>query len=330
MRSSAKALVLTCAAAFALAGCGRLQAKMAFKDGNKYYKEENFKLAVEQYDRVVELEPQMAEAHFYLASSHQALFRPGKDSAENKGHLTSAIDHYKKTLELLPSPQTDAQKSVRRNTVGALTAIYSDAPYKDYDVAKGFAEQLLAEAPNDPKNLFAMANLYEKFEKYSEAEASYRRAAESNPQDVKACGALAAFYNKPIWDGRAKFDEAIAELNRCASLAPSDPTGYYKVSTFFWDKAFRDPALTDQQKDDYANKGLEAVEKALSLKPDYIDALVYKGLLYRVKGLVTSNPRERQKFLDEAQLLQKRALQLKKQQQEAQEAAAAAAPAPSE
>lgn len=331
MRSSAKALVVCCLAAIVVVGCGPIQAKMAFKDGNKFYKEENFKLAVEEYEKVVKLEPKLPEGHFYLASSHQALFRPGKETAENADHLKIAIEEYRKTLELLQSPQTESEKMLRRNTLGALTAIFSDDPHKDYELALGYAEQLLSEAPTDPKNLFAMANLYEKFGKIAEAEQTYNTAAENNAQDVKACGALAAFYNKPLWEGKSKFDDAIAELNRCASLAPDDPTGYYKVSTFFWDKAFRDPMLSDQQKDDYADQGLAAVDKALSLKPDYVDALVYKGLLYRVKALVTTNLRERQRFVEEAQMLQKRALDLKKQQQEAAEAAAAAAPtAPSE
>ena len=41
----------------------------------------------------------MAEAWFYLGSSHQALYRPGKDTPENKEHLDKAIEYYKKSLE---------------------------------------------------------------------------------------------------------------------------------------------------------------------------------------------------------------------------------------
>ena len=35
------------------AGCSRVQAKAAMKDGNKDYKEENFKRAVVDYERAV-------------------------------------------------------------------------------------------------------------------------------------------------------------------------------------------------------------------------------------------------------------------------------------
>ena len=40
----------------------RCRPRPAFKDGNKDYKEENFKKAIENYERAVELDPTIAEA----------------------------------------------------------------------------------------------------------------------------------------------------------------------------------------------------------------------------------------------------------------------------
>ena len=114
---------------------------------------------------------------------------------------------------------------MKLNTLAALTSIYSDEPKRDFDTAYGYAEQLVAENPNDSKNLYAMANLYEKFDKVDEAERMYKKIADSNPNDAKACGALAGFYNKPLWTdetgaARSKFDEAVQMLDRCASPGP--------------------------------------------------------------------------------------------------------------
>jgi tetratricopeptide (TPR) repeat protein len=307
-------------------GCARVQARAAFKDGNKAYVEENFRQAIEHYERAIELDPSITPAYFYLASSYQALFRPAKDTPENDQLLVTAIDLYKKTLEVTKAGASDTDKQVRMNTLSALTSIYSEEPYRNFDTAISYANELVQEKPDDIHNLFAMANLYERFDHYEEAEATYRRAADVDASDITACGALAAFYNKPLWDGQSKFDEAIATLQRCANLVPDDPTGFYKVASFYWDKAYRDPLLDDEQKNEYADHGLEAVEKALQLKPDYIDALVYKGLLFRVKAQVTQDRRERFQYLDQAQILQKQALELKRQEQaEAEEAARAAA-----
>jgi len=305
-------------------GCEKVQAKQALKDAHKQYRDENYKKAIEYYEKVLALQPDLPEAHFYLGSSHQALFRPGKDTPDNKAHLEKAVEEYKKSLELNDGHNANL-KTVKRNTLAALTSIYAEEPYRNFEEAKKYADLLVADNPNDARNLYAMANLYEKFGKVMEAEETYKKVAEMNPNDPKACGALAAFYNKPLWEGKSKFDQAIATLERCANLDPNDPGGYQKLATFYWDKAYRDPLLSDAQANEYADKGLEAVDKALKIKPDYFDAIIFKGLLYRVKAKTAKNPRERAEYLDQAQTLQKQGLELKK---EAAAAAAAASPGP--
>jgi tetratricopeptide (TPR) repeat protein len=323
--------------ALAVAGCDLVQAKAAFKDGNARYKEENYRKAIEYYERAVQLKPDFAEAHFYLASSHQSLYRPGKEGDENRMHLDKAIEHYEKSLEINKA-DTPGLQQLRLNTLGALTAIYSDPPLQNYEKALGYAEQLVKDNPNDTKNLYAMANLYEKFGRIPEAQATYERVVEQNPTDAKACGALAAFYNKPLWDDkgdvweegtskgarRAKFNEAIATLEKCADIDTSDPSGHYKLSMFYWDKAYRDPLLGDKEKNDFADKGIEAVDKALDVKPDYWEAIITKGLLYRVKAQVAPSAAARKQYLDQAVLLQKQAMDLRKEQQTAASAGASA------
>ncbi len=321
--------------ALALVGCDLVRAKAAFKDGNRLYKEENYRAAIEEYQRAVQLKPNFAEAHFYLASSEQSLYRPGKEGDENKRRLEKAVEHYEKSLEVNKA-NTENLKQVRLNTLGALTAIYSEPPLQNYEKALGFAEQLVKDNPNDVKNLYAMANLYEKFGRVAEAEQTYKKVAEENPKDAKACGALAAFYNKALWDEqgnvwvegqstgprRAKFDDAIATLDKCADLDPNDPEGHYKLAMFYWDKAYRDPLLGDKEKDQYADKGIEAVDQSLQVKPDYWQAIVAKGLLFRVKAQVAKNPADRKKYLDQAILLQKQATDIRKEQQAATAAGA--------
>src|SRR6266705_925354 len=226
-------------------GCPTVQARAAFKDGNRFYKEENWRRAIEQYEKALAHDPDYAEAHFYLASAQQALYRPGKEGDENKARLEQAIEHYTKAIEVNRSNTPNLQK-VRQNALAMLTSIYSEPPYTDYQKALAYAQELVKDHPDDAKNLYAIANLYKK-------------VSELKPKDTKACGALAAFYHKPLWDEqgniwvegskgprRAKFDLAIATLERCASLDPSDCSGYYKVASFYWNEAYRDPLISDE------------------------------------------------------------------------------------
>jgi tetratricopeptide (TPR) repeat protein len=308
-------------------GCNLIQAKAAFKDGNRLYKEENYRKAIDEYERAVQLKPDFAEAHFYLASSQQSLYRPGKEGDENKMRLDKAIEHYEKSLEVNKANTPNLQQ-IRLNTLGALTAVYSDPPLSNYEKALGYAEALVKDNPNDIKNLYAMANLYEKFNRIPEAEKTYEQVVAQNAKDPKACGALAAFYNKPLWDDkgevwvegnkgprRAKFDRAIATLEACADIDDADPSGHYKLAMFYWDKAYRDPMLSDKEKNVYADKGIESVDVSLKAKPDYWEAIITKGLLYRVKAQVATSPAERKKYLEQAVLLQKQAMDLRKESQ---------------
>jgi tetratricopeptide (TPR) repeat protein len=339
MRTRYRAPVLAALLPLVLAGvgCNLVRAKAAFKDGNRLYKEENYRKAIEEYEKAVQLKPDFAEAHFYLASSHQSLYRPGKEGDENKMRIDKAIEHYEKALELNKANTPNLQQ-IRLNTLGALTAIYSEPPLSNYEKALGFAEQLVKDNPNDTKNLYAMANLYEKFNRVAEAEQTYEKVVEQNPKDVKACGALAAFYNKPLWDEQgqvwvegtskgarhAKFSSAIATLARCADIDTADPSGHYKLAMFYWDKAYRDPLLGDKEKNEYADKGLEAVKLSLEAKPDYWEAIITKGLLYRVKAQVAPNAAARKQYLAQAVLLQKQAIELRKEAQAAASAGAGA------
>jgi tetratricopeptide (TPR) repeat protein len=332
-------VVAAAAALSALGGvaCTQVKAMAAFKDGNRYYTEEQWRRAIEKYEEAISLRPDMAEAHFYLASSHQALHRPGREEPENLERLEKAVEHYHKALELNQG-DTENLRRVRANTLGALTTIYSEPPKQDFEKALAYAQDLVRDAPDDTKNLFAIANLYEKFGRVEEAEKTYLRVAELNPEDTKACGAVAAFYNKPLWDDRgevwrdgtdrprrAKFEQAIETLGRCAALDPDDASGYHKVASFYWDKAYRDPLLSDEQKETYADKGLEAIDKALEIRPDYWEAVIYKGLLYRVKAQVARTPRVRQEYIERATQLQRIAGEMRKQQMEV---AGGDAPAP--
>src|SRR5438093_4838928 len=104
----------------AVSGCGRVRSRAAMKDGNKDYKEENFKKAVIDYGRAVELDPNFAEAWFYLGSSHQALYGRGKDTPDNKEHLEKAIEAYQEALDVNPG-NTEQLRRVRMTPTGALT-----------------------------------------------------------------------------------------------------------------------------------------------------------------------------------------------------------------
>ena len=79
-------------------------------------------------------------------------------------------------------------------------------------------------------------------------------------------------------------------VERAADLDPTNPEGHHVVGTYYFEKT-RDQALTPPAKLAYIERGIAAEDRALAIKPDYVDALVYKNLLLRVQALWKPTPR---------------------------------------
>ena len=87
---------------------------------------------------------------------------------------------------------------------------------------------------------------------------------------------------------------------------------FQTIAGYYWDETRGDSSLTEAQKREYIGKGLEAVDKALSLKADYVEALTFKGLLLRLQANVEKDGSKQQQLLKEATELSDRANELRK------------------
>ena len=56
---------------------------------------------------------------------------------------------------------------------------------------------------------------------------------------------------------------------------------------------------------------MEAVDKALELRPDYFEALTYKNLLLRQQARLEKNPAKQQELIRQADELQKKAMDVR-------------------
>ncbi len=81
MKLIKKAGILVILVALFLApGCKELKWKGHFKRANQYFNKKDFKNASIEYERTLESNPSLMPAHFYLAASYQALYRPSLDT----------------------------------------------------------------------------------------------------------------------------------------------------------------------------------------------------------------------------------------------------------
>jgi tetratricopeptide (TPR) repeat protein len=132
----------------------------------------------------------------------------------------------------------------------------------------------------------------------------FKKVLDENPKrDQKlTClkGIASLYFNMKKWDEAKQFHHQVAELD------PNDPEAYYSIGVIDWTEAYQETAeaksKTGLKVDDDITKdkklcpdlktktdaivadGIDSLNKALQLRPDYDDAMAYMNLLYRRKG----------------------------------------------
>ena len=172
--------------------------------------------------------------------------------------------------------------------------------------------------PSSVANWLELAKLQEQRGASGEAEATLTAAiAATGSRDVRRARATFLFR-------AGEFDTGMAALEELAAMDPSAPEGHQLVGTYYWEKAQKSHDLTAAQKARYIDAGIAAIDRALALKPDYVEALTYKNILLRMKGnLEPEGGGRRAELYAEADALRNRAMELNKAR-----TAGAAAPTP--
>lgn len=164
-------------------------------------------------------------------------------------------------------------------------------------LATAYQTQFIPGAPSDDNVKMGQAAVDE-----------YNDVLSSNPNNANAVAGLASLYY-----GMGKLDEARTYYNKQLQLSPSDPIPYYSIGVIDWLQTYK-PRMTlraklgiadamkplapkgakkdvlqacqdlKQSNDPKVEDGIQQLNKALQLRPDYADAMQYMNLLYREKA----------------------------------------------
>jgi tetratricopeptide (TPR) repeat protein len=190
-----------------------------------------------------------------------------------------------------------------------LVAAYGPDKMNDPVEAEAIVQKMVQLDPSDTTNYFVLAQIYEDAGELDQAESILLKAKESQPKQPGVYQRLAGYYQR-----QGDFEKLIEAVSQRAELEPNNPEAHQAIATYYWDEGYRNTRLNENQKRDYAEKGLEAVERALKLNPDYVDAVAYKGLLLRNQAAIEKDAARQKQLLSEATQLQERAAALKKKQ----------------
>ncbi len=294
--------------AFLASGCGQyalLQARKAWKDANQLYRAQDYQRASAKYEEIITSLPdglpdELKAAYFFLGNSYDNMYRPARrGEADNDALLTKAVANYKLAAETITEPQ------MRQLSLQYLVAAYGADKLNDPAQAEPVLLKMIEMEPNEPTNYFVLGKLYEDVGSYDQAEAMYLKAREVRPNDSAVYMQLARFYND-----QGNFEKTMEALHQRATMEPSNPEAHYFIANYYWDKVFRDFRLRDEDKREYIAKGLDAVDKAIALNDEYIEAITYRGLLLRLEANLERNRPRQEALIKEAEALQGKAKEL--------------------
>jgi tetratricopeptide (TPR) repeat protein len=307
---------LACVAMLALgsltAGCAKvneIKAKKAFKSANQAYQAQDYKKAADFYEETIVADPNLNAAYFFLGNSYDNQYKPSrKGEAANDELLTKAVDNYQKAAEKLSASDKPDDKKLGTLSLQYLVAAYGPDKLNDPAKAEPVVQRMIQLEPGEPSNYFALAKIYEDAGAYEEAEKVLQQAKEAKPSDPAVYMTLAGYYNR-----QGHFEKTIEALEERAAKEPNNPEAFYTIATYYWDEAYRDFKLKESEKREFVGKGVEAVDHALQIKPDYMEALVYKNLLLRLQANLEKDPAKQQQLIKDADKLRDKAQELRKQ-----------------
>lgn len=260
-----------------LAGCGvsdRLRARIDLKHGNESYLSGDYRSAIEHYNEAVGRVPTFSRAYLNKAYSQVALFRASVDFDERRTLADSAATSFLRYRELARAGH----------------------PAGD-------------EGAPDPERIDQhILTLYLDTAQTDKAIALLEARLQSHPRDMAALQMLA---NLAVEQG--DLDTALRWHRHRLQIEAGQPEAHHALAVMVWRFSHRD-MIPEEQRDALLDEGLRAAERAIELRPDYYEALIYANLLYREKARFAKSDAEKAELEKHYLEYEERARQVRQQE----------------
>jgi tetratricopeptide (TPR) repeat protein len=133
------------------------------------------------------------------------------------------------------------------------------------------------------------------------------------PSDLALINQIAAMYQK-----KGDFSKALEYFEKRATMDAGNKEAWYTLGVNCWARSYHGGATVSQdERTQVVDKGIDALNKALAIDPNYFDALSYINLIYRekAKSLAAEGKNEEAgQAYAKADEYQKKAIDIRKQQ----------------
>ena len=331
-RKTTQRLILTAAAlavVSAFTACqdisySKLSANYHFGRANSFFRENQYRKAITEYEATLKFNPSMTQAFRFLGESYKQLYKPGVDSQINKELERKTIDALTKALAIEPN---------NKDIIYSLGDMYDKL--KQFPEAEKLFLRIIELQPENMGNYYVVAEFYKRFSSDNKeigmkAESMYLRRIETDPENPQGYAYMAAYLEGAAGgpEELLKSYERAAEFwEKRISLTPDSAEAWLALGINRWSRSYRFQFLSNQDRLRLALAALEAIQKAIDLDPNYPEPYSWMSPLYRAV-LAKLEPEkearynaEGDRYLEKYQELRKRAAERKKLEEELKKSA---------
>jgi tetratricopeptide (TPR) repeat protein len=241
------------------------------------------------------------------------------NDAYAKEEYATALQHYQRAREIDPQGFPDLDRMIGYSFIGLYKPEdKSPANVKTADAAIQELRKYLRNRPDDTIAREALINLYLNADRVTEAINYFRDWLKTHPADLDAVRSIATLYAK-----QGNFNESLNWYEKITLLDSKNPESFYVYGVVCYEKVAKNPPADLAERLQIIEKGKDALHRAVSLRKDYFEAMVYLSLLYRQQAPLETDPVKQQQLVAEADRIRNEAVAIVRKRKA--EAAAAAA-----
>jgi tetratricopeptide (TPR) repeat protein len=128
---------------------------------------------------------------------------------------------------------------------------------------------------------------------------TFEKVLQRDPNNINAVAGLASIYYNLGQNDTAQIQKSREYYMKYALLDSMNPVPFYTIAVLDWLVVYdKNNTAPKEEQLKTIDEGLEYIDKALALNPDYDDAMSYKNLLYRQKADRAANDDEKKKLTE--------------------------------
>lgn len=282
------ALVIGCVCIFGwFSGCSELRGRRRIREGNRLYRSGNYAAALEEYRLAESLAPQVPLLWLNEGLTCRQMMISGGKSSESKSESRRAADCAIAAFRRL----TDVDPRDPRGDQLYVQTLFDSG---GFDILEARYKDQVTKSSSDLAAINGLIQVYTRASRPELALASYERKAALLPKDSQAQYAVGVFAWQQLFQRGGGPDKASFDPRPAPSdTAPAVPRGKHKrrraavpeKSPGKIAPPFAVGDLTGTARVKVAEIGIKYLENAVALRPDYREATIYLGLLYRQKSM---------------------------------------------